>query len=72
MRLMSIIKDKGFKTLMKTGCPNYKLPKQVTIARDVKQVFMKTKKRVAKHLQVRIFIGISGLSNELTRNMTMP
>jgi len=53
---MSIVEDEGFKTLMKTSRPNYKLPKQVTIARDVKQVFKKTKKCVAKLLQVSIFV----------------
>jgi hypothetical protein len=56
MRPMSIVEDEGFKTLMKTGRPNYKLPKRVTVARDVKQVFKKTKKRVAKLLQVSIFV----------------
>jgi len=55
---MSIVEDEGFKTLMKTGRPNYKLPKRVTVARDVKQVFKKTKKWVAKLLQVSIFVEI--------------
>jgi len=56
MRPTSIVEDEGFKTLMKTGRPNYKLPKRITVARDVKQVFKKMKKRVAKLLQVSIFV----------------
>ncbi len=56
---MSIVENKGFKTLMKTGHPNYKLPKRVTVARDVKQVFKKTKKQIAKLLQVIIFVKLS-------------
>ena len=57
MRPLSIVEDDGFKTLMKTGRPNYKLPKRMTVARDVKHVFQKTKKRMAKLLQVSVFIG---------------
>jgi len=56
MRLLSIVEDKGFQTLMKTGCPNYKLPKRMTVACDVSQVFKKTKKRMKKLLQVSCFI----------------
>ena len=57
MRPLSIVEDEGFKMLMKTGRPNYKLPKRMTVARDVNQVFKKTKKRMKKLLQVRFFIG---------------
>ena len=57
MRPLSIVEDKGFKTLMKTGRPNYKLPKRMTVARDVNQVFKKTKKRMKKLLQVSWFVG---------------
>jgi hypothetical protein len=56
MRPMSIVEDDGFKTLMKTGRPNYKLPKRMTVARDVKHVFKKTKKRMRKLLQVSVFV----------------
>ena len=48
----SIVEDGGFKNLMKTGCPDYYIPSQYTVARDVKQVFKKTHKRIAKMLQV--------------------
>ena len=54
MRPLSIVEDEGFKTLMKTGRSNYKLPKWVTVARDVKQVFKKTKKCITKLLQVSV------------------
>jgi len=52
MRPFSIVEDEGFKTLMKTSCPNHYLPKCRTVARDVKQVFNKTQKRVKKMLKV--------------------
>ncbi|KAI1789295.1 hypothetical protein LXA43DRAFT_893148 [Ganoderma leucocontextum] len=37
--------------LMKTGRPGYHLPSPSTVARDVKEVFKKTRSRVAKMLQ---------------------
>jgi len=54
MRPLSIVEDEGFKTLMKTGQPNYKLPKRMMVAHDVKHVFKKTKKRMKKLLQVSV------------------
>jgi len=53
MRPFSIVEDEGFKTLMKTGRPNHYIPKRRTIARDVKQVFKKTRKRIQKMLKVK-------------------
>ena len=53
MRPFSIVEDDGFKSLMKTGRPDYYLPSRHTVARDVKQVFKKTRMRIAKMLQVR-------------------
>ena len=37
---------------MKTGRPDYYIPSRYTVARDVKHVFKKTRKRIAKMLQV--------------------
>jgi hypothetical protein len=51
MRPFSIVEDKGFKNLMKTGRPNHYLPSGRTVARDVKHVFKKTRERIAKMLQ---------------------
>ena len=51
-RPFSIVEDGGFKNLMKTGRPDYYIPSRYTVARDVKQVFKKTRKRIAKMLQV--------------------
>ena len=48
----SIVEDDGFKNVMKTGRPEYYIPSQYTVARDVKQVFKKTRKWIAKMLQV--------------------
>ena len=52
MRPFSVVEDEGFKTLMKTGRPDYQLPSRRTVARDVRQVFKQTRKRIAKTLQV--------------------
>ena len=37
---------------MKTGRPDYYIPSRYTVARDVKHVFKKTRKRITKMLQV--------------------
>ena len=52
MRSFSIVEDQGFKILMKTGRPEYYIPSRVTVARDVKHVFQKTRKRIGKMLKV--------------------
>ncbi|KAG2746212.1 hypothetical protein P692DRAFT_20738596 [Suillus brevipes Sb2] len=52
LRPFEIVNDRGFNTLMKTGCPKYYLPSPSTVSRDVKQVFVKTRKRIANMLQV--------------------
>ena len=52
LRPFHIVADPGFKTLMKTGRPGYHLPSPSTVARDVKEIFKKTRSRVAKILQV--------------------
>ena len=56
MRPFSIVEDEGFKTLMKTGRPNHYIPKRRTVARDVRYVFKKTKKRIAKILRVSVIL----------------
>ncbi|TDL28987.1 hypothetical protein BD410DRAFT_682605, partial [Rickenella mellea] len=38
-------------SLMKTGRPSYYIPSAKTVSRDVKQVFVKARKRIAKMLQ---------------------
>ena len=53
MRPFSIVEDEGFNVLMKTGWPNHYIPKRRTVARDVRQVFNKMRKRVKKMLKVR-------------------
>ncbi len=52
MRPFSIVEDEGFKTLMKTGRSDHYIPKRRTVARDVKEVFKKTRKRMKKMLKV--------------------
>jgi hypothetical protein len=48
----AIVKDHGFKELMKTGCPEYRLPSPATVARDVKQVIVSMRSLVATKLKV--------------------
>ena len=48
-----VVSDRGFKSLMKTGRPEYRLPSPQTVSRDVKHVFVNVCKRIAKMLQVR-------------------
>ncbi|KAF8801351.1 hypothetical protein BYT27DRAFT_7115214, partial [Phlegmacium glaucopus] len=41
MRPFSIVKDRGFQSLMKTGRPRYYIPCPATVSRDVRKVFVK-------------------------------
>ena len=52
-RPFSIVNDRGFLKLMKTGRPGYWVPSPSTVARDTKTIFARTRKRIAKMLQVR-------------------
>jgi hypothetical protein len=52
LRPFSIVEDKGFHCLMKTGRPSYYLPSRWTVSRDVRLVFAQTRNRVAKILMV--------------------
>lgn len=53
LRPFELIGDRGFKCLMKTGQPEYYLPHPSTILHDVRLVFVQTRRRVTKMLQVR-------------------
>ena len=52
MRPFSVVKDRGFQSLMKTGRSGYYIPSPGTVSRDVKKVFIKCRQRIAKMLQV--------------------
>jgi hypothetical protein len=54
VRPFSIVEDRGFKSLMKTGRPEYYIPSASTVSRDVRLVFARTRERIAKMLQVRM------------------
>ncbi|KAG1861978.1 hypothetical protein C8R48DRAFT_583107, partial [Suillus tomentosus] len=47
----NIVKNRAFQSLMKTGRPEYYIPSPSTVSRDVRLVFARTRKRVAKMLQ---------------------
>ena len=52
LRPFSIVNDRGFQSLMKTGRPAYHIPSASTVARDVKSVFARSRKTIANMLQV--------------------
>lgn len=54
-RPFSIVNDTKFQLLMKTGRPEYHIPSAETVSRDVKNVFVCVRKRIAKMLQVRTY-----------------
>lgn len=53
-----IVNDRGFRSLMKTGRPDYYIPSAATLSRDVKNVFVRVRGRIAKGLKVRCAILI--------------
>ena len=52
LRPYSIVNDRAFKSLMKTGRPDYYIPSPSTVLRDVRLAFAWTRQRVAKMLRV--------------------
>src|SRR5260221_5320485 len=48
----AIVKDRGVRSLMKTGRPDYYIPSPSTIARDVKAIFARVCNRISKILRV--------------------
>jgi len=53
MRPFTIVIERGFQSLMKTGRPMYYIPSASTVSRDVKEVFIKVRAKVANMLQVK-------------------
>lgn len=51
MRPFSIVKDRGFQSLMKTGRPGYWIPSPTTVARDIKQIYSRTRVRIGHLLR---------------------
>ena len=49
---LNIVKDCGFQSLMKTGCPEYWILSPSTAPQDVKLVFAKTQNQIARMLKV--------------------
>jgi hypothetical protein len=52
LRPFKTVSDRGFKSLMKMGRPEYYLPSPSTVSRDVRLVFANVRKRMAKLMQV--------------------
>lgn len=53
-RPFQIVNDRGFRRLMKTGRPECYIPSTETVSRDVKNVFVCMRERIAKMLQVSL------------------
>ncbi|EDR12718.1 uncharacterized protein LACBIDRAFT_311470 [Laccaria bicolor S238N-H82] len=47
----AIVKDRGFQSLMKTGQPNHYILHPTTVSRDIKKVFARSRRWIAKMLQ---------------------
>jgi hypothetical protein len=47
-----IVNDRGFRDLMKTGHPEYRLPSPATVAQDVKHVFVNMRSILVNKLKV--------------------
>jgi hypothetical protein len=56
MHPFTIVKDSGFKCLMKMGHPNQYIPSHVTIFHDVREVFKNACKHIAKMIQVGVMM----------------
>ena len=57
MRPFNIVQDRGFRSLMKTGRPEYYIPSRSTVSRDVKQVFVNVRKHISTMLKVSALVG---------------
>jgi hypothetical protein len=51
-RPFEIVRDRGWESLMKTGRPGYWTPSPKTVACDVRQVFVRSRQRIANLLKV--------------------
>ena len=51
-RSFQIVNDWGFRSLMKTGRPEYHIPSAETLSHDVKNVFVRVRERISKMLRV--------------------
>ncbi|KAI1785791.1 hypothetical protein LXA43DRAFT_899061, partial [Ganoderma leucocontextum] len=67
LRPFKMLADCGFLVIAKSGCPGYYVPSPSTVSRDVKVVFVATRKRLAKLLQ-----GYAGKLSFATDAWTSP
>ena len=57
LRPIKIVNDPGFRKLMKTGRPHHYIPSPRTVARDILEIFKRTRAHVAELLQVRLILS---------------
>ncbi|KAJ7050239.1 hypothetical protein C8F01DRAFT_1001087, partial [Mycena amicta] len=53
LRPFCIVKDRAYRFLMKSGRPSTYIPSPSTVARDVNELFTKTRDRIKNHFQAR-------------------
>lgn len=53
LRPFSIVEDRGYQNMMKTGRPHHYVPTRAVLSRDVHMVFANVRKRVKGMLQVQ-------------------
>ena len=56
MRPFRIVKDRGLRWLCKTGRPDFYLPDETTVSRDVKRLYHYSHEKLAAELQVSTFL----------------
>ena len=52
LRPFAMFEDRGFLMIAKCGRPGFYVPSPTTVSRDVKAVFVSTRRRLARMLQV--------------------
>ena len=67
MRPFHIVKDRGLRWLCKTGRPNFYLPDETTVAKDVRFLYSWSEGQLSEELQVRISITHLPYSKYLNR-----
>jgi hypothetical protein len=67
-----IVKDRGFRSLMKTGRPEYRLPSPATVSRDVKHVFIGMRAQLAANLKVNLLSSPNPMLTLTHRHTTVP
>ena len=72
MRPFRIVKDRGLQWLCRTGRPNFYLPDETTVAKDVKFLYNWTEGQLAEELEASISIAYLALTNIVLIGLPWP